>query len=40
MKPMNQSLFELYRSHLITFDEALSRSMDPDDLKRIFQRQA
>lgn len=40
MKTMNQSLFELYRSHLITFDEALSRSMDPDDLKRIFQRQA
>ena len=40
MKTMNQSLFELYRSHLITFDEALSRSMDPDDLKRIFPRQA
>jgi twitching motility protein PilT len=40
MKTMNQSLFDLYRLHLITFDEALCRSMDPDDLKRIFQRQA
>lgn len=40
MKTMNQGLFDLYRQHLITFDEALSRSTDPDDLKRIFQRQA
>jgi twitching motility protein PilT len=39
MKTMNQSLFELYRQHLITYDEALSRTTDPDDLKRIFQKQ-
>jgi twitching motility protein PilT len=39
MKTMNQCLFDLYRQHLITYDEALSRTMDPDDLKRIFQKQ-
>ncbi len=38
MKTMNQSLFELYRQHLITYDEGLSRTTDPDDLKRIFQK--
>jgi twitching motility protein PilT len=38
MKTMNQSLYELYRQHLITYDEALSRTMDPEDLKRIFQK--
>jgi len=40
MRTMNQSLFELFRSHSITFDEALSHTTDPEDLKRIFQRQA
>jgi twitching motility protein PilT len=40
MRTMNQALFELYRSHLITFDEALSHTTDADDLKRIFQKQA
>ena len=38
MKTMNQALFDLYRQHLVTYDEALSRTMDPDDLKRIFQK--
>jgi len=38
MKTMNQALFDLYRQHQITYDEALSRTMDPDDLKRIFQK--
>ncbi len=38
MVTMNQALFDLYRQHLITYDEALSRTMDPDDLKRIFQK--
>jgi twitching motility protein PilT len=38
MRTMNQSLYELYRSSQITFDDALSRSTDPDDLKRLFQR--
>jgi twitching motility protein PilT len=40
MRTMNQSLFELYRTNQITFDDALSRSTDPDDLKRLFQRGA
>jgi len=39
MKTMNQALFDLYRQHLITYDEALSRTMDPEDLKRLFQKQ-
>jgi len=38
MKTMNQALFDLYRQHLITYDEALSRTTDPEDLKRIFQK--
>ncbi len=38
MKMMNQALFDLYRQHLITYDEALSRTTDPEDLKRIFQK--
>ncbi len=38
MRTMNQSLYELYRSNQITFDDALSRTTDPDDLKRLFQR--
>ena len=38
MKTMNQSLFELYQDHEITFDEAMSRTSDPEDLKRTFQR--
>jgi twitching motility protein PilT len=39
MKTMNQALFDLYRQHLVTYDEALSRTTDPEDLKRIFQKQ-
>ncbi len=38
MKTMNQALFELYTAKLITYEEALSRTTDPDDLKRTFQR--
>ena len=40
MKTMNQALFDLYRQHSITYDDALNRTTDPEDLKRIFQRQA
>ncbi|MFN0059664.1 MAG: type IV pilus twitching motility protein PilT [Planctomycetota bacterium] len=40
MRTMNQSLAELYRARKITYEEALSRSPDPEDLKRIFQRQS
>jgi len=39
MLTMNQALFDLYRQHLITYDDALSYSTDPDDLKRIMQKQ-
>lgn len=38
MRTMNQSLYELYRARLVTWDEAMSRSRDPEDLKRMAQR--
>jgi twitching motility protein PilT len=38
MRTMNQSLFELYTANTITFDEAMARTTDPEDLKRTFQR--
>lgn len=40
MRTMNQSLFELTMQHLITKEEALSRSTDLDDLTRLFQKYA
>ena len=40
MRTMNQSLYELYRTRQITYEEALSRSTDVEELKRIFQRQS
>lgn len=40
MKTMNQSLYELYRTRQITYEEAISRATDSDELKRIFQRQS
>jgi len=38
MKTMNQSLFELYKASVISWDDALSRSGDAEDLKRTAQR--
>jgi twitching motility protein PilT len=38
MRTTNQSLFELYRQHLITYDEALGHTTDPEDLKRIMHK--
>ncbi|MBN2405003.1 MAG: PilT/PilU family type 4a pilus ATPase, partial [Coriobacteriia bacterium] len=38
MATMNQSLFELYRRGLVGYEEALSRTNDPEDLKRTFSR--
>jgi twitching motility protein PilT len=38
MRTMNQSLYELYRAGLVTYDDALGRSPDPEDLKQTFQR--
>ena len=38
MQTMNQSLADLYRKQRITFQEATSRSLDPEDLRRLLQR--
>jgi twitching motility protein PilT len=38
MRTMNQSLYELYRAGLITYEDALEHSTDPEDLKRTFQK--
>ncbi len=38
MQTMNQALFNLYKTHQVTFEEAISHTTDPEDLKRIFQR--
>jgi twitching motility protein PilT len=38
MRTMNQSLYELYRASLITYEEAVTCTLDPEDLKRCFQR--
>jgi twitching motility protein PilT len=38
MMTMNQALHDLYKIHQITYDDALSRTSDPDDLKRLMQR--
>ncbi len=39
MQTMNQSLAELYFKQKITFQEAMSHSLDPEDLRRLMQRQ-
>jgi len=38
MKTMNQSLYELYREKLISYEDMFDRTTDPEDLKRIFKR--
>jgi twitching motility protein PilT len=38
MQTMNQSLFELYQRRLITHDEAISSSTDPEELKKLIQK--
>ncbi len=38
MKTLNQSLFELYRASMISWEEAMSRSSDGEDLKRMASR--
>jgi twitching motility protein PilT len=37
MRTMNASLYQLYRSGLISYEEALSHTTDVEDLKRMFQ---
>jgi twitching motility protein PilT len=38
MRTMNQVLYELYVNRVITLDDALARSSDPDDLTRLMNR--
>jgi twitching motility protein PilT len=38
MQTMNQSLADLYFKQKITFQEAMTHSVDPDDLRRLMQR--
>jgi len=38
MQTMNQSLADLYRKGRVTFQEAMMRSLDPEDLRRLLQR--
>src|SRR3989339_1390025 len=38
MVTMNQALSELYRRQKITYQEAITRSLDPEDLKKLLQR--
>jgi twitching motility protein PilT len=38
MKTMNQRLYELYIKKLISYEEAFARTMDPEDLLRIFKK--
>jgi twitching motility protein PilT len=38
MRTMNQSLLEMFKGKLITWESAFTRSSDPDDLRRMAQR--
>lgn len=40
MRTMNNALHELYQNRVITYEEAMCRSCDEEDLKRTFQRQS
>ena len=35
MRTMNQSLFEIYSKGLVTYEEAMSRTTDPEELQRL-----
>jgi twitching motility protein PilT len=38
MQTMNQALYDLYKKNLISFEDAIARTTDPDDLRRMFKR--
>ena len=38
MQTMNSSLADMYKKQRITFQEAMARSLDPEDLRRLLQR--
>jgi twitching motility protein PilT len=40
MQTMNTSLADLYKRQRVTYQEAIARSTDPEDLKRLLQQQA
>jgi twitching motility protein PilT len=40
MQTMNQSLFNLYTRRLITRDEAIGRSQEPDELEAMMRHAA
>jgi twitching motility protein PilT len=39
MQTMNQALYTTYKRNMISWDDALARTQDPDDLKRTAQRE-
>ncbi|MFW5829322.1 MAG: type IV pilus twitching motility protein PilT [Planctomycetota bacterium] len=39
MQTMNQALFNVYKKNMISWDDALARTTDPEDLKRTAQRE-
>ena len=40
MKTMNQSLYDLYRRHQVSFDDAIANSTNPDEFKKQCQRES
>jgi twitching motility protein PilT len=38
MRTMNQALYELYSQNLITYEDAVSRTTEPQDLERLFKK--
>jgi twitching motility protein PilT len=38
MKTMNQALYELVQKRLVSLEEALERSTDQEDLRRLFKK--
>jgi twitching motility protein PilT len=38
MQTFNQSLFSLYTRRMITLDEAISRSLEPEELRQMIER--
>lgn len=38
MKTMNQALYELYSQNLITYEDAVGRTTEPQDLERLFKK--
>jgi twitching motility protein PilT len=40
MQTMDQHMRELYKRHLITYDDAMARAMNPDELKRLLSTSA